>query len=187
MRWRKLSTSVCSVAKARTSAGARDALVQEAHDQIPVAAMTAAFHSQAAAVPIVVDEEEREDGVGDEGELPIGIEEHEQDRNDGDEVAQEVDRGPGDHGVQGAGIRDEAGDDFAGVARIVKTQRKILQMAEKVDAHVAGHAHAGALNEEVASQEDRTAPDDGKVGKAPAGSAHGTRIAGRRPHRRSDR
>ena len=136
-----------------------DAFVEEAEDAGPVAAMGAAFHAHAAAVPAVVDDEEGSEDDGDEGEFPVEDEEPDEDAGGGDEVAEEGDGGAGDERVDGGGVVDDAADDAAGLAFLVKFEGEFLEMGEDGDAEVAGDLHAVFLDEVIAGHL-RDGPDD---------------------------
>ena len=137
-----------------------DAFVEEAEDVVPVADMAAAFHAHAAAMPAVVDDEEGREDDGDEREFPVEIEEPEEDADGGDEIAEEGDRRAGDEGVDGGGVVDDAPDDAAGLAFLVKFEGELLQVGEDLDAEVARDLHAVFLDEVVAEHLDEAAQDE---------------------------
>jgi hypothetical protein len=119
-------------------------------------------------MPLVVDDEQRSEDDGRNGQLPIEAKKPDQDSGRGKEVGEERDRRTRDQRVDRGGIVDDAADDAARLALVVKFQRELLEMGEDLHAQIAGDPHARPLNEIVAHHLRQGADDeDGGVKTEP--------------------
>ncbi len=131
-------------------AGRGDALVEEAHDLVPVVAMRAAFLAHALAMIQVVDDEQGQHRRDRERQTPLDPvkeAEHAQHRH---RVRDDIDEKAVGQAVDLAGVLRDAADGAAGLIGVEIAQGKALQMGEKLDAQVAHDAHRGELEDPVA-------------------------------------
>ncbi len=144
----------------------RHAFVEEADDTVPVADVPTAFKTQAAAVPAVIDDQERDEEDRDERELPVEIKEPRMKTPDAvvRSPMRETEAPVTSWYASTPAVLGDAGNDAAGLAFLVKLEREFLEMGKDGDAHVAGDVHAGGLHEMVARPRRRSGAGEEKEG-----------------------
>src|SRR5690606_37450369 len=123
--------------------GGGDALVEEAHDLVPVVAMGAAFLPHAFAVVQEVEHEQRQHGGDGDGHVPLDPVKETEHAKHGDRVGDKVDEEAVGQVVNLAGVLGDAGDGAAGLIGVEVAQREALQVGEEPDAQVADELHGG--------------------------------------------
>ncbi len=91
------------------------------------------------------EQQERRDGDGDQGEVPVEPEHQAEHADDGEQIDEDVERGGGGEALDGLDVGGDGAEDRAGLVGVVVAEREALQVMISAHAQIVGDPLADAL------------------------------------------